>query len=64
MILSPNPRGKISTNSQINPETMDENEKSKLRIIKMILYSGASASIVRKNILYKRQKILYKRKNK
>ena len=30
IILSPNPQGKILTNSQSNPETTDENKNSKV----------------------------------
>ena len=34
-ILPPNPRGKNSTNSQINPGTSDENKNSKALTIKI-----------------------------
>ena len=64
VILPPNPRGKISTNSQINPGTSDENKNSKVCTIKIILDSGASASIVRKDVLRERHKILKDNKNK
>ena len=64
MILSPNSRGKKSTNSQINPGTSDENKNSKLRTIKILLDSGASASIVRKDVLHVHHKILKDKKNK
>ena len=53
IILPPNPRGKNLINSQINPGTMDENKNSKVHTIKILLDSGASISIVRKDILYK-----------
>ena len=42
-ILSLNPCSKISTKSQINPGTTDENKNSKVRTIKILLDSGASA---------------------
>ena len=58
IILSPNPRGKNTTNSQINPTTTDENKNSKVRTIIILLDSGASASIVRKEVLYECQKFL------
>ena len=45
-------------NSQINPGTSDENHNSNTRAIKILLDSGASASIVRKDVLYERHKIL------
>ena len=35
IILSPNPRGKNSTNSQINPETVDENKNSEVCTMKI-----------------------------
>ena len=35
VILSPNPRGKNSTNSQINPGTSNENKNFKVRTIKI-----------------------------
>ena len=43
---------------------MDENENSKVNTIKKLLDSGAGASIVRKDVLYKRHKILKDKKNK
>ena len=58
MILSQNPHGKKSTNSQIDPGTSDENKSSKVHTIKILLDSGASASIARKDFLYERQRIL------
>ena len=64
VILPPKLRGKISTNSQINPTTLDENKNSKARTIKMLVDSGASASIIRKDVLYERHKILKDKKNK
>ena len=63
-ILSPNPCGKISTNSQLNPGTTDEDKNSKERTIKILLDSGASESIVSKNFLHERHKILKEKKNK
>ena len=50
LILPSNPRGKNSTNFQISPVTSDENKYSNVRTIKILLDSGASASIVRKDI--------------
>ena len=64
VILSPKLRGKNSTNSQINPGTTDENKNSKVRTIKILLDSGACASIVCKDVLYERHKILKDKKNK
>ena len=64
VILPSNLRGKISTNSQISPGTSDENENSKVSTIKILLDSGASASIVRKDVLYVQLKILKDKKNK
>ena len=64
IILSPNLRNKNSTNSQINPATTDENKISKVGTIKILLDSGASASIVCKVVLHKRHKILKDKKNK
>jgi len=64
IISSPKPRGKNSTNSQINPGSSDENKNSKVRTIKILLDSGASASIVRKDVLHVRHKILKDKKNK
>ena len=57
-ILPPKLRGKTSTNSQIIPVNSDENKYSKVRTIKILLDSGASASIVRKDVLHKRHQIL------
>ena len=48
VILPPKVHGKISTNSQTNPVTSDENENSKVCTIKILLDSGASVSIVHK----------------
>ena len=42
VILPQNPRGKNSTNSQINPATSDDNRNSKVCTIKILLDSGAS----------------------
>ena len=63
VIFPPKLRGKISTNSQIIPANSDENKYSKVHTIRILLDSGASASIVRKDILYKRLKILKDKKN-
>ena len=54
VILPPKQRGKISTNSQITPANLDENQNPKVHTIKILLDSGASASNVRKDELYKR----------
>ena len=43
VILPPNQRGKISTNSQINLGTSDENWNSKVHTFKILLDRGASA---------------------
>ena len=43
---------------------MDENRDSNVRTIKILLDSGASASIVRKDVLYERHRILKDKKNK
>ena len=56
-------RGKISTYSQTNPGTLDENKNPEVRAIKILLDSGASVSIVRKKILLERYKILKDKKN-
>ena len=64
VILHPNPHGKNSTFSQINPEILNENKNSWVHTIKILLDSGASALIVRKDVLYKRHKILKEQKNK
>ena len=63
MILPPNLCGKISTNSQIIPGTSDEN-RLQTTYYQIPLDSGASASIVRKDVLYERHKILKDKKNK
>ena len=64
IILPPNTRGKNSTNSQINPGTPDDNKNSKVHTIKIIIDSGASASIVRNYVLYQRHRIFKDKKNK
>ena len=64
MILSPNPRGKNSINSQINPGTMDEDKNYKVRTIKILLDSDTSASIFRKDVLHKIHRILKDKRNK
>ena len=58
VILLPKLRSKISTNSQINPVIWDENKNSKVCTIKILFNNGASASIVHKDMLYKRHKNL------
>ena len=63
VILPPKLRSKISTTSQINPVNSNENKNSKVCTIKRLLDSGASESIVRKDVLYKRHKILKDKKN-
>ena len=60
--LLSNPRGKNSTNSQINLGTTDENKNSKVLSIKISLSSGNSASIARKDILHKRHQIVKDKK--
>ena len=62
VILPPEQRGKKSTNSQINPVLINENRNSKVHTIKILLDSGPSASIARKDVLYKRHKILEDKK--
>ena len=57
-ILSSNPRGKTFTNSQISPQTMDENKNYKVFTIKILLDSGASTSIICKDVLHERRRIL------
>ena len=42
----------------MNPGILDEKKNSKVHTIKILLDNGASASIVRKDVLYKRHKIL------
>ena len=58
VIYATNPRGKNSTNSQINQTTSDENRNSKVCTVKIFLDSGASASIVHKDVLYQRHRNL------
>ena len=58
VILPPKLHGKILTNSQNNPVTSDKNKNFKVHTIKILLDIGASASIVCKDVLYKRHKIL------
>ena len=62
IILPPKLRGKISTNSQMNPTTLDENQNSEVCAIKILLHSGANASIIHKDVLYKRHQILKDKK--
>ena len=61
--LSPT-TGKYSTKSQINPETTDQKKNSKVLTIIILLDSGASESIVHKDVLYERHRILKDKKNK
>ena len=61
--LPPQLSGKVSTNSKINPTTSDENKNSKVHTIKILLYSSASALIIRKDVLYECHKILKDKKN-
>ena len=56
--------GKNSTNSQFYPVNLDENKNSKVRSIKILLDSGAGASIVRKDELHECHQILKDKKNK
>ena len=51
-------------NSQIIPGTLDENKNSKVRTIKILLDCGASALIVRMEVLYEHHNILKDKKNK
>ena len=64
IILSPIPEDKNWTNSQINLGSTDENKNSKARNVKIILDSSASTSIVRRDDLHKRHRILKDKKNK
>ena len=64
VVLPPKLHGKISSNSQINPTTLIENKNSKVRTIKILLDSGTSTLIVRKDVLYERHKLLEDKKNK
>ena len=63
VILPPNQHSKNSTNSQINPKTLHEIKNSRVHTIKILLDSGASVLIVRKEILYEHQSILQCKKN-
>ena len=58
VISMPNPRSKKSIHSQINQETLYENINSKGNTIKILLDSCASTSIVHKDRLYERHRIL------
>ena len=64
VILTLNPRGKNATNSHTKARTMNKNKNSKVCTIKILLDSHASASIVNKDVLYKRHKILRDKRNK
>ena len=50
-------------NSQISPGTSDKNRNAKVRTIKILLDTGASALIVHKDVLYKFYKIFKDKKN-
>ena len=63
VILPPNLWNKNSTNSQNNPGTLNENKNSIVRTIKILLDSGASASIVCKDVLSENNRIITKRIN-
>ena len=52
VIIPPKLRGKISTISQNYSVNSDENKNSKVCTIKILLHSGAIASIVHKDVLY------------
>ena len=58
LIFTLNLRGKNLKNSQIYPGTKDENKNYKVRTIKILLDSGASASTIRKDIFHIRHRIL------
>ena len=62
IILPSNPRGKNSTNSQINPGSLDENQNSKVFTIKILLDSGVCALIIHEDVLYERHTILKDKK--
>ena len=64
VILPPNPRDKYSTNSQMNPGYLKEDNNSKVRTINILLDSGASASIVRKDVIYECHRIIKDKPNK
>ena len=64
VILSSKSRGKISANSQNNHVALNKNRNSKVPTIKILLDSGASVSIVRKDLLHERHNILIDKKNK
>ena len=51
VILLPKLCSKTSTNSQINPITSDENKNSKVCTNKILLDSGACASIVQRRVV-------------
>ena len=62
VILPLYPCYKSSTNSQINPATLDENKNSKVCTIKILLDSGACTSIVHKDVLYERHRFFKDKK--
>ena len=64
IILPPKLRGKISTNSQNNKVTSDENKNSKVCTIRLLLDSCAIVLIILKDVLYKHHKIVKVKENK
>ena len=62
VILPPKLYSKISTNSQINPVDLDENNNSKVHTIKILLDCDASASIICKDVLYEQNKLFKDKK--
>ena len=64
IIFFPNPQGINSTNSQINPGTMNEHKNSKVGIIKVLLDSCAIALILRRDVFHEHQSIHKDNKNK
>ena len=63
-ILSSNPSGKNSINSQISLGTSGESNNSKVCTIKILLDSGTSVLIIHKNVFHKRHRKLKDKKNK
>ena len=64
VILPLNPQIKNSITSQINPGTSGDNKNSIVQTIKILLDSGASASIVHRDVLYECHRLLKDKKNK
>ena len=58
IILSPNPRGQNSKNSQINLETTNKNKNSNVFTIIISLESDTIASIASKDVLQEYHRIL------